>query len=1585
MTRTTLSTVAKLVLSLVCISVSQLIVAQTGGKLPDFYKEPGMQPNRDYVNQHFGEHIDPFTGALQLHYVDVFIPGNGGFDLKVQRSYNSASVDRVNPKHHSMMGVGWSLHMGRVSKTTSTICSNDDPDSGNDNPVLETPDGGTQRLYFTSSGSPLMLTQQRWRAECITGTSPGLLVTAPNGTSYRMNRQYSEGTFDAPVYTFYTTLITDRNGNTMTVNYNTATLAKAEITSISASDGRSVTFTYDGAGTASRRIRTIAGPAGTWTYSYTAISGKPDTYQLTGVNRPVLGSWSYAYNNFGFIDTAGNHMMDRLTMPEGGSINYDYANVSVDNAAGGVSPPSMVTRKTTSDSTWTWTYNPASSVGSLDTTTLSTPAGTHTYKHFGANSVSSGNVWKIGLLDSKSLGSVQSESYEWDKVIVSGEPNNREGMFASKGDTDTYQPVMSRKSISRGTASFVTTYSGFDAYGNPTGMTENGPNGGSRSTTLSYFIDTGRWIVNFVRNESRSGGQNVTRSYDSNGNMTSICRDSVCTGYGYDGDGNVTRMTSPRGFDTLYGSHFRGIPQSESRPAGVAVSRDVSSAGNVTSETVGGQTFGYGYDGINRITSINYPVGGDVGISYGSSSRSATRDGVTQSEDYNGYGHLVSTSVGTITIDYGVDALGRRTSETQPNSTNTTGYDHDILGRVTRITHPGGSARGISYGGSSKTVTNERNFATTYFYRSYGDPNVQFLTGITAPEQSTSIGRNSRDLIDSVTQGGITRDYGYNGQFYLTSITDPETGTTTFGRDSSGNMTSRRVGSSGTTQYDYDGLDRLVEIRYPNARTINKTHNGRGKVLSVTGGNGNRFYRYDGNDNLISDEIEIDGLSFTASYGYNDRDQLASITYPRTGRTVSFSPNAWGWPTQAGTYATGASYFASGNVDTFNYGNGKSANYGQDNRLRVSSLAISGVMNSTYGYDATSNLTSISDSVDSRLNRSSIGYDGINRLTAVSGPWSGSTINYDGRGNITSRNDGTSTTLTYNSSNNRLASATGLYSTLTQSGTRSATYTYDNYGNIINDGTNTFDYDDAPNLTCSNCSDPAFKTEYFYDGNNSRTALRKNGLITYEFHDSAGRLLMEFTPSDDNQTTEHIYMGDKRVAQRSFNSRTSGDTACFLDVSGDAVSNQTDALILERYALGIRGDALIQGITGHSPAFITLASAPTSTQPTSVDQIQIRLNQRFTNSDSNNANNPTFDIDQDSSVQATTDALLIVRYLRGQLGIALTNDATNPSGSRGISSSDTGTTLANKIAAIQGYLDTLCSPQANGETITYFHTDLVGSPVAATDASGNVIWRESYRAYGDRLTNQPNNGTASDRNVLHFSNKKTEALKGGAVMSYFGARYYLPAEGRFLSVDPMYFTEQSIHSFNRYAYANNNPYRFVDPDGNQAIEAKEYSGLMSRENAERAAQYWADRQVATDNVLYAVPGVLAVMWANNGPELMAIMASTRGGGGNAINISRSRFPESAKHIDEAISAGRPSTLTIDRAGAASRRQDAMKGTQPSSGKDRDEYPPAMFREGGAGASVRSISPSDNRGSGACIGAQCRGLADGTKVDIKVTP
>lgn len=96
--------------------------------------EPGIYPNRDYVNQNFAEHIDPFNGNLQLHYVDGFVPGNGGFDLKIQRSYNAQDPGTS----YSPFGGGWQIHFGQMQHNT--------PSCTNSNMVMEAPDGSRHRL-----------------------------------------------------------------------------------------------------------------------------------------------------------------------------------------------------------------------------------------------------------------------------------------------------------------------------------------------------------------------------------------------------------------------------------------------------------------------------------------------------------------------------------------------------------------------------------------------------------------------------------------------------------------------------------------------------------------------------------------------------------------------------------------------------------------------------------------------------------------------------------------------------------------------------------------------------------------------------------------------------------------------------------------------------------------------------------------------------------------------------------------------------------------------------------------------------------------------------------------------------------------------------------------------------------------------------------------------------------------------------------------------------------------------------------------------------------------------------------------------
>ena len=117
-------------------------------------------------------------------------------------------------------------------------------------------------------------------------------------------------------------------------------------------------------------------------------------------------------------------------------------------------------------------------------------------------------------------------------------------------------------------------------------------------------------------------------------------------------------------------------------------------------------------------------------------------------------------------------------------------------------------------------------------------------------------------------------------------------------------------------------------------------------------------------------------------------------------------------------------------------------------------------------------------------------------------------------------------------------------------------------------------------------------------------------------------------------------------------------------------------------------------------------------------------------------------------------------------------------------------------------------------------------------------------------------------------------------------------------------------------------------------------------------------------------------------DFSGVIASA-GGNVCGININKNRYPESSDHIIDAIKLGKPITLTIDRKNAASRRREALKNTAPVKNLDRDEYPPAMFKEGGRDASVRLITPSDNRGAGSCIGSQCRNLPDGTKIKINI--
>jgi hypothetical protein len=104
-----------------------------------------------------------------------------------------------------------------------------------------------------------------------------------------------------------------------------------------------------------------------------------------------------------------------------------------------------------------------------------------------------------------------------------------------------------------------------------------------------------------------------------------------------------------------------------------------------------------------------------------------------------------------------------------------------------------------------------------------------------------------------------------------------------------------------------------------------------------------------------------------------------------------------------------------------------------------------------------------------------------------------------------------------------------------------------------------------------------------------------------------------------------------------------------------------------------------------------------------------------------------------------------------------------------------------------------------------------------------------------------------------------------------------------------------------------------------------------------------------------------------------------------VQLSASRYPETTDHIADAIAAGQPSLLHIARDEEEANREASLADYPPRPKFDRDEYPPAVSDEGGSGADVRYIDPSDNRGAGATMGNALEDWCNGQPFRLDIVP
>lgn len=115
----------------------------------------------------------------------------------------------------------------------------------------------------------------------------------------------------------------------------------------------------------------------------------------------------------------------------------------------------------------------------------------------------------------------------------------------------------------------------------------------------------------------------------------------------------------------------------------------------------------------------------------------------------------------------------------------------------------------------------------------------------------------------------------------------------------------------------------------------------------------------------------------------------------------------------------------------------------------------------------------------------------------------------------------------------------------------------------------------------------------------------------------------------------------------------------------------------------------------------------------------------------------------------------------------------------------------------------------------WYVTDHLGSTVMRLDGSGQPVPNSASRfsAYGERAvigSTQPEglSGFVGPAFAGHYEDATS--------LTYMKARYYSAVTGRFLSPDPVGVDPMTGANFNRYWYANNNPMKYVDPDGRES-------------------------------------------------------------------------------------------------------------------------------------------------------------------------
>ncbi|HMB58065.1 MAG TPA: RHS repeat-associated core domain-containing protein [Arenimonas sp.] len=1182
--------------------------------------------------------------------------------------------------------------------------------------------------------------------------------------------------------------ITDRFGNW--VKYTWSNDAFAHLISITSSDGRTITPTYNAQGF----IGSVTDGTRTWTYQYDTNG------TLTGVTLPDATRWQYNLTN---LTTTGPYQPfcpEPVTPPQecwappedatasgayvihpaGARADFTFVSRFKLGSSGQWSYPLSLSQKTISGpgltpGTWQFSYAPdrATAKASIDagilpptiTTDAIAPDGNLTRYTFGIDA----NL-NEGQLLQQQQGSVingvpvflQQDTHTYAAPSGANSPTAfviRAGVNPYRGQagardetflTERVLPEIQRQTTLQG-VNFIwqvnnPATTGFDQYADPTTITRSsaglaGPTSSySRTETTTYRHDTAKWVIGQVATVTDvvTGKVMSQTDYDATSDLPirTYSVGALQQTLAYNTDGTLLSITDPLGHATTLGSWTRGIPGAITFPDTTTLAAVISPIGSITRVTNQLHTdTNYGYDVMGRMNRITYPVGDTV--AWNDTTRSFAPVAVAE---------------------YGLPAGHWKQVVQTGNGRTSTFYDaqwHPVL----TLSEDTGNAATKSF-----VVTRFDALGRTVF-TSYA---VDTLTSVNdALKGMTTV----YDVLGRPIQS--KQDAELPTAPILTSTTEYLAGFQTRSTNARGKQT--------TTSYqvfDSPSTDSPVQISLPEGVTTTIARQpSLGKPLNVT-----RSGMYAGSP-----------LAATRSYVYDDNERLCKTIQPESGATV-VSYDAAGnvdWSADGTAFTSTAQSSCNGDRNTLASGTNNRTIRHYDVMNRVTSVEtpnrtadltttyeLDGLVRSlaavnpgtptphtvttTYGYDKRRLLESESSANATTFYTLGYGYNANAHLGALTYP-DGRTVSYtpDALGRATQVTDlGTTGGATYASAIHYYANGAisdfvygnGIKHTMVQNARKLPARSQDIHHDPSGD---TIILDDS----------------YAFDANGNVTDITdqaQGGLTTRGMaYDDLDRLITAVSPGQwGNATYAYDPLDNLRRA--------------------DQGARQY------RYTY----DAITQRLsTIKSPAGATLFTLGYDAQGNTTS----KNTQAFVFDSANRLNQvtgqQTYRYDGQGRRVQTTDANSTATYwIYSQSGQVLyTSEARR---SQNLSYVYLGNTQVATRNVAWGTGTT---------TLRYQHTDALGSPVAETDADAHIVKRNTYAPYGEAYGSTNIDGTGYTGHVMDHDTGLT----------YMQQRYYDPQIGRFLSADPMAADTNTAWNFNRYNYAANNPYRFTDPDGRQ--------------------------------------------------------------------------------------------------------------------------------------------------------------------------